>query len=247
MKETIKELNKKFSGIQRTGWIKSTKNGSSGVGITFESLIGVPNNDFEIPDFKGIEIKTKRQSSRSYTTLFNATPDGPHFHEVERLKNEYGYPHSKQKQFKVLNVSIFANKRKKIGINYYFKLDVNRQKQKLLLFIYDKRGNLIENEVFWHFDTLKEKIYRKLKTLAFVNAQTKIIGNIEYFKYHKMTIYKLKNFDTFISLLEKGIIRVTFKINVILSGSKKGNICDHGTGFEIQENDLLHLYTICND
>ena len=33
-----------------------------------------------------------------------------------------------------------------------------------------------------------------------------------------------------------------FKVNVILSGPRKGKTCDHGTGFDIQEKDLLSLY-----
>ena len=70
------------------------------------------------------------------------------------------------------------------------------------------------------------------------------VNNIEYFHYYKMTIYLLKNFDTFITLIEKGIIRVSFKINVFLSGPKKGKICDHGTSFDIRECDLHKLYTI---
>lgn len=57
-----------------------------------------------------------------------------------------------------------------------------------------------------------------------------------------MTIYLLKDFDTFLHLLEQGIIRITFKINVTLSGPRKGKICDHRTGFDIQEKELLKLY-----
>ena len=57
-----------------------------------------------------------------------------------------------------------------------------------------------------------------------------------------MTIYVLKDFNTFLSLLEQGVIRVTFKVNITLVGPKKGKTCDHGTGFDIQEKDLLKLY-----
>lgn len=232
----------KFEHIKEMGWIPSIKKGTSGIGLTFENLIGVTENEFEIPDFNGIELKTKRNKSNSYTTLFNATPDGPHFHEVERLKNTYGYPHSKAKEYKVLNVSTFCNHLNNIGIKYYSKLKIDYPNQKLFLLIYNKNKELIEKEVFWYFDTLKEKLLRKLSVLAFINADTKIVNNTEYFKYCKITIYLLKDFDTFLSLLEQGIIRITFKINVTLSGPRKGKICDHGTGFDIQEKDLLKLY-----
>ena len=232
----------KFNDIKSMGWVPSTKKGTAGIGLTFEHLIGVNENEFEIPDFNGIELKTKRNKSNSYTTLFNATPDGQHFHEVERLRTMYGYPHSKAKEYKVLNVSTFANQLNNMEIKYYSKVKVDYDKQKLFFLIYDRNRNLIEDEVFWYFDTLKEKLLRKLSVLAFINADTKTVDNIEYFKYNKMTIYLLKDFDTFLSLLEQGIIRVTFKINVYLNGPKKGQICDHGTGFDIQEKDLLKLF-----
>ena len=45
------------------------------------------------------------------------------------------------------------------------------------------------------------------------------------------------------NLLEKGIIRITFKIGIFKNGTKKGKIHDHGTGFDINESDLLLLYT----
>lgn len=244
MKEIEKELTEKFLQIKKMGLIKSVSKGTAGVGNTFENLIGVPNNDFEIPDYNGIEIKTKKRISKSYITLFSATPDGPHFHEVERLKNEYGYPHYKAKEYKVLNNSVYANIKNKIGINYYFQLKIDREQYKLFLVIFDRKKNLVENEVFWYFDTLKEKICRKLKVMACIKADSKKIDNVEYFKYYEMTIYLLKDFSTFISLLEQGIIRVSFKINVILSGPKKGKIYDHGTSFEIQEHDLIKLYDI---
>ena len=231
-----------FNNIKAMGWVASVKKGNAGVGLTFEHLMGVNQNEFEIPDFNGIELKTKRSKFNSYITLFSATPDGPHFHEVERLRTTYGYPHSKAKEYKVLNVATFANHLNNMGIKYYSKLRLDYNNQKLFLLIYNKNKQLIENEVFWYFDTLKEKLLRKLKILAYINANTKTIDNIEYFKYYKMTIYLLKDFDTFLSLLEQGIIRVNFKINVNLSGPKKGKICDHGTGFDIQEKDLLKLY-----
>ena len=34
-------------------------------------------------------------------------------------------------------------------------------------------------DVYWDFDTVKEKLYRKLKVIAFVKAHTKFINKIE--------------------------------------------------------------------
>jgi len=54
--------------------------------------------------------------------------------------------------------------------------------------------------------------------------------------------YELKDFDTFILLIEKGIIRVVFKIGTFKKGIRKGNIHDHGTSFEINIENVEELY-----
>ena len=57
-----------------------------------------------------------------------------------------------------------------------------------------------------------------------------------------MDIYKLKNFDTFINLIDLGVIEITFKIGVHKSGSKLGKVYDHGTDFSIKASNIELLY-----
>lgn len=240
----IDELKKLFYEIKDKGWIKSETIGPGSIGRTFENLIGIPSNEFEIPDFDQIEIKTKTEYSDSYTTLFSCTPTGPHYHEVERLKNLYGYPDSKLKMYNVLNTSVYSKYKSKVGVNFFFELKVDKEKEKLYLLIYDKHKNLIENEVYWDFDILEEKLYRKLKYLAFVKAKKKMYGGKKYFKYYNMKFYKLKDFNTFINLLDAGIIRISIKVGIFRDTQRIGKTHDHGTSFCIQEKDLNKLYEL---
>ena len=53
-----------------------------------------------------------------------------------------------------------------------------------------------------------------------------------------------RTFEKFINLLEQGKIRITFKVSIYKKGKKKGKNYDHGTGFDIKEEDLLQLYII---
>lgn len=50
-------LKNKFESIKNKGWIKSLRRGSTGVGYTFESLLGKDEDSYSLPDFNGIEIK----------------------------------------------------------------------------------------------------------------------------------------------------------------------------------------------
>lgn len=244
--ESVLKLKIKFEEIRKMDWVKSYRKDFGGIGITFEKLIGNNENTFEIPDYNGIEIKTKRGYSKSSTTLFNFAPEGPHYHETERLKEKFGYPDKELKQYKILNNTISAVEKTKIGINFYFKLKIDRKREKVFLVVFDKYNNLLEKEVYWGFDLLKEKLERKLKYLAFIKALSKKINKEEYFKYYKMNIYKLKDFNSFINLLENGIITISFKIGVFKKGKNKGKIHDHGTSFNIKEADLLKLYNLIN-
>lgn len=237
----MNELKEKFYKIKNNGWIKSIRKGSTGIGATFESILGLKENSLEIPDFNGIEIKTKRNYSNSYTVLFNYAPEGKYCHEIEKLKDKYGYPDKILKSYKVLNKSFFCNVKVRVS-NYYFIIKVDKNLKRIILNIIDLYGNLIENNIYWDFEKIAEKLNKKLQFLAFVYADRKFVNNDEYFKYYRMDIYKLKDFETFINLLEKGIIRITFKLGVFRSGDTIGKLHNHGTSFDIIENDLVKLF-----
>ena len=238
----IKNLYQKFESIQKMGWVKSYRKGDTGIGKTFEELLGKTEENFEYPDFEGIEIKTKRYYSQTYTCLFSATPDGTYIFETKRLVENYGYPDKVLTDKKRLNDAVFATEKTNVGYDYLFQLKVNRRDRRLYLYIYDVFGRLLDTKTYWEFSTLQEKLYRKLQLLAIVTAKRQIQNNWEYFKYEKIEFYRLMNFNRFIFLIEKGIIRVNFKIGVFRSGSRKGEIHDHGTGFEIKKQDLEKLY-----
>lgn len=242
MIEDIKNIKIKFEKIKQQGWIESKRSGSTGIGYTLESLFNKEENNFEIPDFCLFELKAHSTYPNSYITLFNATPDGDYLFETERLKETYGYPDKNLKQFKVLNCDVFANSITNLGAHYKQIIKINNFERKLKLHILDNNLNLIDNEVSWSFDMLKDKFERKLKFLAYVEADKKKINGIEYFKYENINFYKAYDFDQFIKLIEKGIIKISFKIGIFKSGKRYGQTHDHGTSFSISEEKLSLLY-----
>lgn len=238
----VNELFEKMQKIIKKGWVEAVNNSNSGVGLTLEHELDIHSEDFEIPDFGEIEIKAKKSQSEPYITLFGATPDS-YLYEIKRIHKYYGYPHSKYPEHKVFNISVYGNRLVQTARKYQYKLYINWEKQKIFLHVFDKTsGMLIDNQCSWSFDIIKEKLYRKLKFLLLVNANRKYEFGKVYYKYTNYSLYKLKNFETFIKAIEKGIVRVTFKINVFHSGKKKGQIHDHGTSFDIMEKDLEKIY-----
>lgn len=235
-------MQKKFNEIRQKGWIRSVCLGSSGVGITFEQEIGLNSNELAIPDFQGIEIKTKRDYSKYYTTLFSATFDGDYLFENKRIRETYGWPDATFRNCKVIYCETVANGYTKLGYKNWTKLDIDWKKRKIYFLIYNKNYELLEREASWSFDLLEEKLLRKLKYLAFVDAKSKYINHYEYFKYTSIHFYSLKNFEEFIKLIADGIIKVNINFGVYKTGSKMGKNCDHGISFTIKRDDLELMY-----
>lgn len=189
IEETIRQLREKFDKISQKGYIKGIYNCPSSIGRTFESELNLQRNPSSMPDYNGIEIKTRRTYSKSAITLFNAVPNGKEPFEVERIKDAYGYPYKKDRRYKALYLDIYSNKMTFGGVKYQYKIDVDRDEEKIFLCIYDKYNNLIERETFWSFEYLKNKIMNKLQILAIVNAWTNTIDGWNYFKYYKIDFY----------------------------------------------------------
>lgn len=233
-------LNELKEKIITNEWIESKTKGNGGVGFTLESLLQKERENFEIPDYKGIELKTKCSKKESYITLFNATPDSYLF-ETKRILEKYGYPDSQYPQFKVFNVSVYGHRKIKLN-NHYFKLYVDWKNKKVVLRVYDKNYHIIDDLTSWSFDILQEKLERKLKQLAFIRANRKFEHNVVYFKYTTIDFYMLKSFNDFLILIENGIIRITFRIGVYKDNKRFGKIYDHGTCFSIDEYNIERLF-----
>lgn len=235
--EILQEIKNK---VITNEWIESKSKGNSGVGITLESLLQKERENFELPDYKGIEIKAKCSKKEKHVTLFSAVPDSYLF-EIKRLLIEYGYPDHQYPQFKVFNLSIYGHRKIKLN-NNYFKLHVDWKNKKVILRIYDNDFRIIDELVSWSFEILQEKLERKLNKLAFVRAERKFEHNIVYFKYKQINFYQLISFERFLTLIENGIIRITFRIGIYKNEKRFGQIYDHGTCFSIDEYNITKLF-----
>lgn len=240
--ETIEKLEKKFAFVKKQGYIKSLSESKNSVGITLENALGSSGGDFNVPDFEDIEIKAVRGYYAAEFDLFNSAPDGKYINSTKWIAENYGYPDKDYKSIKVFKGNIFANSINRIGIKYRFKLDIKREENRIYLNIYDAEYNLINNDIFWDFDSLKEKLLRKDKKLAIFWYCKKYIENSSYFYFYKMKYYELQSFEKFLEEFEKGTIFITFKVGVNKSGKHTGEYTDHGTSFRISKENIRKLF-----
>lgn len=242
MDSDFKTLLDKFYEIHNLGYVKSINNYKNGAGFTLEYYLGEYGADFPIPDYRGIELKAIRSYSYASFDLFNSGPDGKYVYPTQWLSSKYGYPDNDYKNIKIFKGDVKGNCLGKIGLFYKFSLHVDYSKKRITLVVYDWNNVLVNNEIYWDFDTLKEKLERKLSKLALIDVDRVHSSGCYYFYYEKIRFYKLKSFDIFLRLIEEGKVYLTFKTGVYKSGGKKGKFHDHGTAFKIAKPDLELLF-----
>ena len=111
MTENIESLYTKFKEIKKLNWIKTKRIGNGGIGYTFETMLGKREENFPIPDYNNIEIKTSRTNSWGKIHLFHATPDGDFLFPIKDILNTLGYP-DKESQMEILKAKAKGNPRR---------------------------------------------------------------------------------------------------------------------------------------
>ena len=214
IEKSIKELKEKFYNIKREQFHKSLRYGPTGIGYTFETLIGKKEDSNFEPDFKGIEIKTKIGYSKSPLTLFSLTGISSKRSTIYKYIVKYfGYYRKDKYNYKSFSHEIYANSFKEIKYSFLWRLKVDYQEEKIKLLIMNRDFQIVEDDIYWSFDEIKKRLYTKLNYLAIIKGYPYIINKEKYYKYVSLKIYKLKNFECFIELFEKGIIFISFNIN----------------------------------
>lgn len=241
MKEKQCEIINKFKEIAKKRWIKGINNSTNSVGLTFESLLNKNPDSVYFPDYEGYEIKCSQRFSRYPINLFSLAFDGPALYEMNRILTEYGKQDVIYKDKKQLQGTIYINKYERIN-NNYFKLKIDKKKQKIILGIYDLNYKVIEEKVFIDYETIRTRLELKLSNLAIVYASKKIMDNTPYFRYYLITIYKLKSFGKFIELLEKDNIGIEIIGRVSRSGTEKGRQRNKNLVFKIEKTNIDLLF-----
>jgi hypothetical protein len=239
---TAKEkIIEEFNRIKKLGFIKSNRSHNTGVGKTFEDYLGVKENNAKEPDFQGFEVKSQRLTTGSYLTLFTKSPSGKG-NANAHLRNTYGEEYEEYPGLKYIHTSIFSDRFNSYQGKYKFKIINDKIAERIFIQIKDNQENIIDESVFWTYQDIDKCLKKKLKSLFYVNAETKIIEGEEHFHYVKADIYLNYSLENFLKLIDDGRIMVDIRIGSYKTGKNKGKPHDHGTGFRIRPSDLAILY-----
>ena len=197
-------------------WIPSEVMADTGIGRTVESVLGIPMNDLRIPDYKGIELKTKRNHSNTRGALFTNPPDW----NLSRCKSgreivdKYGYLRPEYPE-KTLQVTVSALNPNAQGLG----LEVNWKKEWLEMNHFALQAN--ENGKFtklhdvsvWTLLHLHERLAEKHHETFWIDVESRIRNNVEEFRVTTIEHTKNPVLPQFDVLLEQGKIKLDLMLS----------------------------------
>lgn len=233
-----------FRRIKSLGYVTSRRSHNTGIGKTFEDLLGVTENNQKDPDFDGFEVKSQRELSKSRITLFTKSPSYPDKANAY-LKDCFGIPDKTFPQIKVLHTSCFATAFNTHSSGYGFRLEISTRDQRLYLRVKDlDTDRLVGQDLYWTYSDLGNCIAGKIRSLFFVTASTRSHGGAEQFHFTAATVYNELDFGSFIRSVEAGDIMFDVRIGAYktLGSPSFGRPHDHGSGFRIRKEKLESIF-----
>ncbi len=228
------ELLEKLKAIHRMGFINTVTHGDTGIGMTLENLLGIAPNSDKAPDYKGIEIKSTRTTSRSQSrvNLFSQVPNWQKsaMKTAQEILNTYGYIRDGRLQ---LYCTVSASRPNSQGL--YFEIDENKD------ILYNKskqiNNNHIMNVVLWNIETLRRQLEEKHRETFWVKASADFANGIERFRYDTVIHTRKPNIHLFGALLDRSIITMDYTLS-----QKDTRVRDHGYIFKIRPENMGLLF-----
>lgn len=246
-------LIKRLKEIEQMGFVPNMRHGNhGGIGNTLEELLGISENNLPIPNATEWELKAKRLTSSSLTTLFHMEPSPRALHFVPQIfLLKYGWRHQKAgTHYPELEMSfrqtIHARSRSDRG----FMVIVDRSQKKVLVSfdansVNSRHSSWLETvkkkvglkeldpQPYWGFDNLEHTAGAKLLNCFYVQAKVKKSDGKELYHFQKVTMLQKFSFDGFLKALDEGKVLVDFD-------ARTGH--NHGTKFRMRQDALSMLY-----
>jgi len=257
---TKEELIEKIKTIFSKGWHRSVKDtldkrNDGAVGNTFETLLGINENNLPIPNVAEWELKGQRAHTTSLITLKHSEPSPRGARIVANmLLPKYGwkhknagskYPASEMSFRSTTSTTSFTKRGFRIVIDrvqrkmrFVFDssmVDTSDPKINAWLHWVDERVGLgaFNPEPYWGFDDLKHEVGSKIKNCFYIIADTRIKDSKEYFLYKELYTLSRFSFNRFLDCFERGGLLVDFD-------ARTGH--NHGTKFRIKQGYWKEIY-----
>jgi len=244
--KSLLELKNRILEIKRMGWIPSKRRHDTGIGKTFEDLLGIKENNIQLPDIGGIEVKSSRSYTSSLMTLITFEPPKEYRNirwTLECLVNNFGKT-GDENGSPVFHITVSA--RKYTGNTQKFKLDMRKIDGKDMVCVVTKRKFKPVNPklpddivVCYPIEEILRRIAKKLSgCLLVIEAETQREDGDEKFRLKSAKLYSGFSADRFIELVKEGKVVLDIRFGRYSDGRSH----NHGTAWRIHKKDILDLY-----
>ena len=224
----LKDLINKLNEIDNKGFVHSLRKGNTGIGYTFESLIGLNETNIPIPDIGGrLEIKTTRKDSSSLVTLFTFNRGVWQKNQRDIIK-EFGYQDEKGRW--ALKSTVFYKKANSIGLSLV--LDEDRSVIRLM----STNNDLLAE---WDIYVIVGVFSSKLSRLLFVLADRRIVEGVEEFHFNEAYLLTKPNPRNFLDAFRNSLVGIDLRMHL----KENNSFRNRGTGFRMQEKNMINLYS----
>lgn len=228
--EVAFELLSMLRKIASAGPIPSMVDADTSVGRTLETALGIDINSSKKPDYKGIELKSFRNSRTNRKNLFAQVPDWKlsKFKSSGEILETFGY--EREEDFK-LYCTVSAITRNSQGLNLRLDSDI-----KQLIENSDKPE--VGDFVVWTLDKLHNRLREKHKETFWVETESTRINNREHFQYKLVEHTKKPITTQFDLLIDQGIIT----LDHLIKRTKTGGAKEKGPIFKIKPEGIELLF-----
>ena len=219
--------------------IKSISKNNNEFGLMIEKMLNISSNELPVADYNGIELKCRKNNSLYSLKLFTSNFESDNLYELEYIFNKLSTRYNSKRTF---YHSFFANKYSYINSKVLSKLEIDYKNKKINLCFFDNDKNVINSSCFWSFDLIKRRINIKLNHLCIICYKTIYRSSGKYYQIENINFYSIKDFDTFIQLINDGIIFISSSISTEEKKNGETGIHNHGIGFCIDFNNIQKLF-----
>jgi len=210
--ESLVDLLARFDDVKDMGWVQSLRTGDTGIGYTFESLLGIEENNDRRADYRGIELKCKalREGSGFAKGKINLFQQGPTWTDgattAQRIRI-FGRQQANGQWTCNSQITTSANNRGAL-------LSIVEASEKIrLMRVHDEHG-------YWLFSKLEERLREKHSRAAIIKARVRDSNGSQQFKYDEFIYCERPSIDKFITLVRNRNIVFEFLMKEQASGPR---------------------------
>ncbi len=254
---TVDEVKSIFAA-NKDKWLKGTHQGNDGnQGNTLEGLLGVAENNLQLPDLGEFELKTQKNESDSYVTLFHKEPK-PRA-SVPKLLKALGWKHQEAgAKYKLDEMSFrsttFAHRYTDRGLTVQLtsdKIELIFDPNKInhlgkdITGIFSTYGDWLAAlerrlqhystvlPVYWDRQDFDSICLTKLNNTLMCYCDTKVINGKEHFRITDAFIYQNFKKENLSKLFNDGAVAIDFDART------RHN---HGTKLRVKKTSLVDLF-----